>query len=1068
MSQAIALPKLETAEMYAAGELCESAADADLEGLQKLLASGHNVNSRDYDHRTALHIAAANGNADAVQLLLDNGAKSSYDRFGLLPVDEAKRTKRYHIEKMLREGDSDVTPKWIAAQGSADIDDDLRHQMHLVFQLILKEGVFSYSLVASEVYKYYTSLGLDSYYFELFTAPQIAKHVQSLISSKHAALGDSHAEHLHINIHDHNSLFTCFTHESRPHAEAEVEKFVKESPHGFHVTYFKSRNPLVEGGEQNLSIFYVERDDFENLEDTSSDDLYVTATPTFLRTKKQRTLHRYEAMVAETMDKPYPIIRSHKPTHTFKHDIKIGHRAGRTNDYIFLRQLSRTFEYLGIDFHKLHIDSFSNGVHIYSIYCDAEEDDVKEIENFASLALTIPDVPMYKSFMEGDITARQLMYLYSATRFAYYFQREANDDYDFLHEYLSNDPDKQKKLMSLGQSIGTEVYSMERLYSFVQNNLEVGQELFIDFSRRMTGDLEGYEYPDIDALLSKVRDPDEQRTMRAFHYFNKSVTTTNLWKHRKSAVSYRLDPQQFLTKHKLPELPFAIYMMLGMDFTGFHVRFRDISRGGVRLIKSTSDSYRQNRVTQFQENFNLAYTQKLKNKDIPESGSKGTILMKRGKNHMAEHAFKQYVDSLIDLIINDEGVRNNYDKEEYIFLGPDENTAGFMDLACEYSRERNYGFWQSFTTGKSNKLGGVPHDTYGMTTRSVRAFVTGLMERHNLKQEECTKVMTGGPDGDLGSNEILMSKEKIVGICDGSGSLYDPNGLDREALEKLARNRQMVHKWDGQLSKEGFLLTIDQQDVTLPDGTFVRSGEDFRNTFHLWDGLEADFFVPCGGRPGSVTAGNVHRLFKSDGTPRYKYVVEGANLFVTDPARTTLQDRGVALFKDASTNKGGVTSSSLEVLAGLSLSSAEFAEHMQVGADGAAPAFYQQYVQDICETVETNARNEFNYIFDTVQETSKFSTDVTNELSGSMNDLNDIIGDSDLFEDEQLRTNVLRESLPASLQELVGLDKIMERVPIAYQRAIFSMHLSSKFFYENGASADPLKFYSFMKHYDHK
>lgn len=156
------------------------------------------------------------------------------------------------------------------------------------------------------------------------------------------------------------------------------------------------------------------------------------------------------------------------------------------------------------------------------------------------------------------------------------------------------------------------------------------------------------------------------------------------------------------------------------------------------------------------------------------------------------------------------------------------------------------------------------------------------------------------------------------------------------------------------------------------------------------------------------------------------------------------------------------------MLAGLSLSSAEFAEHMQVGADGEAPAFYQQYVQDICETVETNARNEFNYIFDTVQETSKFSTDVTNELSGSMNDLNDIIGDSDLFEDEQLRTNVLRESLPASLQELVGLDKIMERVPIAYQRAIFSMHLSSKFFYENGASADPLKFYSFMKHYDNK
>jgi glutamate dehydrogenase len=82
-----------------------------------------------------------------------------------------------------------------------------------------------------------------------------------------------------------------------------------------------------------------------------------------------------------------------------------------------------------------------------------------------------------------------------------------------------------------------------------------------------------------------------------------------------------------------------------------------------------------------------------------------------------------------------------------------------------------------------------------------------------------------------------------------------------------------------------------------------------------------------------------------------------------------------------------------------------------------------------------------------------------------MNDLNDIIGASDLFEDESLRLSVLQDSLPASLVALVGIEQIMDRVPVAYQRAIFSMHLSSRFFYENGASADPLKFYRFMKQY---
>lgn len=43
-------------------------------------------------------------------------------------------------------------------------------------------------------------------------------------------------------------------------------------------------------------------------------------------------------------------------------------------------------------------------------------------------------------------------------------------------------------------------------------------------------------------------------------------------------------------------------MFIGSDFNGFHVRFRDIARGGVRLIKSTPMNYNENRRSLFQEN----------------------------------------------------------------------------------------------------------------------------------------------------------------------------------------------------------------------------------------------------------------------------------------------------------------------------------------------------------------------------------------------------------------------------------------------------------------------------------
>jgi len=69
-----------------------------------------------------------------------------------------------------------------------------------------------------------------------------------------------------------------------------------------------------------------------------------------------------------------------------------------------------------------------------------------------------------------------------------------------------------------------------------------------------------------------------------------------------------------------------------------------------------------------------------------------------------------------------------------------------------------------------------------MTTRSIRQYVDGIYRKLNLKGENLTKIITGGPDGDLGSNEITMGNEKLIGIVDGSGVLYDPEGINRDEL----------------------------------------------------------------------------------------------------------------------------------------------------------------------------------------------------------------------------------------------------------------------------------------------
>jgi len=110
----------------------------------------------------------------------------------------------------------------------------------------------------------------------------------------------------------------------------------------------------------------------------------------------------------------------------------------------------------------------------------------------------------------------------------------------------------------------------------------------------------------------------------------------------------------------------------------------------------------------------------------------------------------------------------------------------------------------------------------------------GILRKLNLKEEEVTKVSTGGPDGDLGSNEIKISKDITIGIVDGSGVLFDPKGINRTEIRRLAEARIMTQHFNrALLSPEGFFISVDDKDVKLPNGELVESGLNFRNNFHL-------------------------------------------------------------------------------------------------------------------------------------------------------------------------------------------------------------------------------------------
>jgi len=350
-----------------------------------------------------------------------------------------------------------------------------------------------------------------------------------------------------------------------------------------------------------------------------------------------------------------------------------------------------------------------------------------------------------------------------------------------------------------------------------------------------------------------------------------------------------------------------------------------------------------------------------------------------------------------------------------------------------------------------------------MTTRSIHQYVLGTLEKLGMDESKCTKFQTGGPDGDLGSNEIKISQDKTIAIVDGSGVLCDPQGINREALTYLAEGRKMVREFNmSKLSPEGFYIDINDIDKALPDGTIVSNGLDFRNTFHLNPLIKADIFVPCGGRPEAVNMSNVRKLLdENTKKPLFKVIVEGANLFFSQEARLTLEKSGVVVFKDASANKGGVTSSSLEVLAALSMNDDEFAAHMNERAP-----FYNEYVKDVQHFVERNARLEFECIWNENKKTGTSRTLLSDIISNKINGLSASISESDLWENDVLKRRVLKEAFPKKLQELVGLDNMIARVPENYLRAVFGTFLGSRYIYTIGLSNTPeFSFFNFINTY---
>ena len=515
---------------------------------------------------------------------------------------------------------------------------------------------------------------------------------------------------------------------------------------------------------------------------------------------------------------------------------------------------------------------------------------------------------------------------------------------------------------------------------------------------------------------------------------------TNYFLPRRFGLSLRLDPS-FLRDDRRPELPYGTFFVFGRGYFGFHNRFKEIARGGLRVVKpATAAQHARERERVFDEVYGLSWAQQQKNKDIPEGGAKAAILLEHDAD--INRCVKSFVDSVLDLIADDPAagplVVDRFGTKELIYLGPDENiTPAHIEWIVSRARVRKYALPDAFMSSKPGA--GINHKVYGVTSEGVNVFLEVALRARGIdpRKRPFTVKITGGPDGDVAGNMIRIlnrdygANARIVGIADGSGVGEDPEGLDHAELLRLFREALPIASFDpSKLSKKGRIVGVDSPE-----------GAPLRNTLH--NRLVTDAFVPGGGRPATINETNWRDYLTADGKPSSPIIVEGANLFLTPVARAELCKAGCLIFKDSSANKCGVICSSYEIGASMLLDEKSFL------------AIKAEFVEQVLEKLRELARAEAELLMaEGRRHPSVPLTELSTTLSKVINDAADAIRAS--MErwgpaDRELAREVVREHLPTKLQEAVG-DRLWTGIPQAYLDWMVAKRLASGIVYREGTS----------------
>ena len=765
---------------------------------------------------------------------------------------------------------------------------------------------------------------------------------------------------------------------------------------------------------------------------------------------------------------------------------------------------------------------------ICSIYVDGELSRKQE-------AAIVNDMCSYLSFgvsgvtelyEQGKLSFNEMLFAGNAIDFVHMFvfqERENKTDREIMESLASKD--HRAAFAGRIYESTKSTYTHKLIIEAVKQNSDLIKFLFDLFDRkfnpaagnRPSEEKIGAKFKEFEKIIA-ARFMDFTQGYDIFKFMFQIVSCTlktNFYKPEKRSYAFRFN-SRILDPLVFNKPVFGIFLINGHYMCGTHLRASDIARGGLRMIRVTPSNHSFELDQAVSLNYALgARAQRLKHKDICESGSKGVVVPHAtyGGGAYSREALFDYTEGIMNLMLPDDSIVDYYGKTEMIFFGPDEGTAPLMDAVSYRARDLGYKYWRTITTGKSF---GIPHDTYGllengdvfglldagengtdlqingksivitkdmdkiydviggkiensgMTTTGIMNSFRTMIAHYKVKEEDLNLIMTGGPGGDLGANQIQCYKGKICLVIDGDSVLFDPDGLDKKELMKLCFMRYSSPRVESfgfpvdKLGPNGFQVLRKAKNITLPDGTYVEDGAIFHRTFlttpenrRFFEKANIQAFIPCGGVKDTINHSNVNdflRIFKE-----LKFIEEGANVFFDDAARRHIASTTeIKQIKDFTANKGGVFSSATAEVLSAFLFQDDYDEELLQHTDTR-----WAFIRDIMMLVKKYAINETGMLIKIHEsDTSVPLFELSETTSEYIYSLQAVFEEklADILKDKKLVWKILEQYIPEILIKKLGKKAIMDTLNSmelnVYRNAILTKKLSSMAFYKFGLNWD--------------